>query len=119
MVKVTQLLRDSQMLSKLFTVEDGNSGVEKKPAFTQTNAIRFTSQTTLKQLEPINPKKVSDLDKAASALLKKLVTNIYTAIKRLFQCSFDTRTVPQNWREMHVNPIFYAIFLSIVVIHSC
>ena len=57
----------------------------------------------LKLLKGLNPSKAADPDTIKSVVLKELTNEIVTAI---FQLSLDTGTVPPEWKQALVTPLF-------------
>ena len=59
-----------------------------------------------KQLLKLNPSKASGPDELSPRLLKLVGTELAPALQFLFQQSYDTSTVPKQWRQALVSPIF-------------
>ena len=85
-------------------------------------------------LTPLNPTKAIGPDKISPHFLKEVHDEISPMISDLFQSSVNTGTVPNDWREAIVTPVFkkgakskpenyrpisLACILSKVLEHNC
>ena len=59
-----------------------------------------------KLLDNINIHKVSGLDKMPNIILKTCYKEICPALANIFQLSLDTGTLPNDWRNANISPIF-------------
>ena len=57
-------------------------------------------------LTPLNPTKAIGPDKISPHFLKEVHEEISPMISDLFQSSVNTGTVPNDWREAIVTPVF-------------
>ena len=68
--------------------------------------IIITPEGTSKLLKNLNPTKAIGLDKISPHFLKEVHDEISPMISDLFQSSVNTGTVPTDWREAIVTPVF-------------
>jgi hypothetical protein len=68
--------------------------------------IIITPEGTSKLLKNLNPTKAIDPDKISPHFLKEVHDEISPMISDLFQSSVNTGTVPTDWREPIVAPVF-------------
>jgi hypothetical protein len=68
--------------------------------------IIITPEGTSKLLKNLNPTKAIDPDKISPHFLKEVHDEISPMISDLFQSSVNTGTVPTDWREPIVTPVF-------------
>ncbi|VDI06090.1 Hypothetical predicted protein [Mytilus galloprovincialis] len=68
--------------------------------------INITTEGTSKSLKNLNPSKAIGPDKISLHFLKEVHHEISPMISDLFNSSVNTGTVPNDWREALVTPVF-------------
>ena len=70
------------------------------------NDIYITENGVIKLLKDLNPHKASGPDQIPTRLLKLCASELAPAIVRVFQTSLDSGTVPSDWKETLITPLF-------------
>jgi hypothetical protein len=70
------------------------------------NDIYITENGVIKLLKDLNPHKASGPDQIPTRLLKLCASELAPAIVRVFQTSLDSGTVPSDWKEALITPLF-------------
>ena len=70
------------------------------------NDIYITENGVIKLLKDLNPHKASGPDQIPTRLLKLCASELSHAIVRIFQTSLDSGTVPSDWKEALITPLF-------------
>ena len=81
------------------TALDGNP-------FPSMKNIQVTNEGITKLLQKLNPGKASGPDLLPARILKELAVELSPYLSAIFQRSFDTGTVPKDWRTANVTAIF-------------
>ena len=81
------------------TVQDGNP-------FPSMKNIQVTNEGITKLLQKLNPGKASGPDLLPARILKEFAAELSPYLSPIFQRSFDTGTVPKDWRTGNVTTIF-------------
>ena len=68
--------------------------------------INFTTNGISKLLSKLNPQKANGPDKIPIRFLKDYADDISTLLKIIFQHSYNTSDLPQDWLTADVIPIF-------------
>ena len=68
--------------------------------------ITITSEGTCKLLQNLNPKKAIGPDMISPHFLKEVAKEISPIITDLFNSSFNSGTVPKDWKNAIVTPVF-------------
>ena len=68
--------------------------------------IVVSVQGVEKLMANLNPYKASGPDCISSRVLKELSKELAPALTAIFQSSLSSGTVPADWRDAHVTPIF-------------
>jgi hypothetical protein len=68
--------------------------------------IVITTPGIEKLLRKLKPHKAAGPDDISSRILKELSTEIAPILQIIFQKSYDTSTIPEDWREANVVPIY-------------
>ena len=89
-------------------VEEGDSAVlSKEPSpYTSINNINITEPGVAKLLNNLNTNKAGGPDEINAKILKELKSEIAPFLTYLFQISLDTGSVPSDWKNANVTPIF-------------
>ena len=80
-------------------VPDGNP-------FPSMKNIQVTNEGITKLLQKLNPGKASGPYLLPARILKELAGELSLYLSAIFQRSFDTGTVPKDWRTANVTAIF-------------
>ena len=100
-----EILNDQ--FTSVFTEEDLSTvpdmGVDPKPC---VGALEITVEGVVKQLNSLNPQKASGPDGIPSWFLKQNAAIIAPTLTHIFRESVDTGTVPDQWNEANICPIF-------------
>nr|VZI50156.1 unnamed protein product [Spirometra erinaceieuropaei] len=67
--------------------------------------ILFSECIVRRELEALNESKSSGPDEIPSKLLKELASELSVPLSMLFQTSFDTGTLPMDWKLAHITPL--------------
>ena len=106
---------DSQIKAEIFnhqfqsvyTKEDTTTLPDKDNSTTKSmNDIYITENGVIKLLKDLNPHKASGPDQIPTRLLKLCASELAPAIVRVFQTSLDSGTVPSDWKEALITPLF-------------
>ena len=98
----------AQLLNNLFAansqIDDGGKTPPKLHAKTNAtlSSIKFRPKVVLKKLRTLNMSKANGPDGISSTVLKKRAPELALVLAKLFQISFDTWTVPSEWKTVHV-----------------
>ena len=68
--------------------------------------INITTHGIFKMLKKLKPYKAAGPDNITARVLKELAQPIAPILKMIFQASYDTGILPQEWREANVVPVF-------------
>ena len=102
--KATMLNRQ---FSSVFTREDlSTSPILNKSNLPKMRPIKVNDQGVLKLLKNLNARKASGSDRIPAILLKNCAEVLCTPLAFIIQQSIDLRTVPEDWREALVSPVF-------------
>ena len=94
--------------ASVFTKNSGqfNQCLLKYSVQVNNNSIQFDPHGVHKMLSQLDARKVSGPDGISAALLKFAADGIYQVLTVIMQHSYDTSTVPLDWRNARVVPIF-------------
>nr|VZI33520.1 unnamed protein product [Spirometra erinaceieuropaei] len=67
--------------------------------------ILFSEGIVRRELEALNESKSTGPDEIPSKLLKELASELSVPLSMLFQTSFDTGTLPVDWKLAHITPL--------------
>nr|VZI07364.1 unnamed protein product [Spirometra erinaceieuropaei] len=67
--------------------------------------ILFSEGIVRRQLEALNESKSPGPDEIPSKLLKELASELSVPMSMLFRTSFDTGTLPIDWKLAHITPL--------------
>ena len=70
------------------------------------NDIYITENGVIKLFKDLNPHKASGPDQIPTRLLKLCASDLAPAIARVFQTSLNSGTVPSDWKEALITPLF-------------
>ena len=90
----------------MFSVDDGLIPTCKEPLTIQEKSILIKPRGVYKQLQNLDSKKGPGPDGLSPALLKFLSDYIYRSLSAIFQYSINLGSVPQDWRDANVVPIY-------------
>ncbi|KAL8622565.1 hypothetical protein ACOMHN_009199 [Nucella lapillus] len=68
--------------------------------------IHITAHGVLKLMENLNPNKATGPDGISPQVLKELAKELAPGLTAIFQSSLTTGSVPADWKDAHVTPIF-------------
>nr|VZI38454.1 unnamed protein product [Spirometra erinaceieuropaei] len=102
--------RLSDTTTQLFTIVYTNearfipSSTEEVPALNASD-ILFSEGIVRRELKALNESKSPGPDEIPSELLKELASELSGPLSMLFQTSFDTETLPIDWKLAHITPL--------------
>jgi hypothetical protein len=97
----------NDQFTSVFTRENTNLIPDKGPSpYPDMPPIRITNNGVKKLLDNIQAKKATGPDGIPARVLKEASTQISPILATIFQQSIDTGSVPDDWREANVTPIF-------------
>jgi hypothetical protein len=101
----------NQYFSSVFTVEDTNIMPVAEQIFTGNNddkltKINISEEVVLEKLSKINVNKCQGPDQIHGKFLYELRDLLCKPITKLCQLSLELGTVPQDWRDANVAPLF-------------
>ena len=70
------------------------------------DSILFNAKGVHKQLSRLNSRKATGPDNISTAILRLAADELAPVLTRLYQFSHDQGTVPQDWRDAHIVPVF-------------
>ena len=76
------------------------------PKYPNIENITISIEGVEKLLNNINIHNASGPDKIPNIFLKTCSNEIYPALANIFQQSLDTGTLPNDWRNANISPIF-------------
>ncbi|XP_065565894.1 uncharacterized protein LOC136030778 [Artemia franciscana] len=104
--EITELL--NQQFASIFT--SGSDGqlpsVPLSNTTSQMNKIIIDEAAVLKQLSNLDANKSAGSDDIHPRLLKEVACIITAPLTKIFQSSLNSGTIPSDWKEAHVAPIF-------------
>ncbi len=71
-----------------------------------SNDIYIKNCGIKKLLEQLNPHKAAGPDGIKATLLKELAKDIASILKIIFNISYDTGTIPEQWKTATVQPVY-------------
>ena len=74
--------------------------------YSSMDSILFNTKGVHKQLSQLNSRKATGPDNISTAILRMAADELATVLTRLYQFSHDQGTVPQEWRDAHIVPVF-------------
>ena len=74
--------------------------------FTSISHLHIGTEGVAKQLSKLNPSKACGPDQMSPRLLKLVSTELAPALRFLFQQSYNTVTVPSQWKHALVSAIY-------------
>ena len=96
----------NRQYESVFTEDDTNipdKGISKTPAMPH---IQFTTNGIEKQLHNLEPRKASGPDQVSARILKETAKESATVLTSIFQKSYDTGHLPEDWKTANVSAIF-------------
>ena len=92
----------------VFTMDDdtGHLPTMSHPKYPNIENITISIEGVEKLLDNINIHKASGPDKIPNIILKTCSKEISPALANIFQQSLDTGTLPNDWRNANISPIF-------------
>ena len=91
----------------VYTKEDLSSMPNKGPSpYPSMDSILFSTKGVHKQLSQLNSHKATGPDNISTAILRLAADELAPVLTRLYQFSHDQGTVPQDWRDAHIVPVF-------------
>ena len=102
----------ADLLNNYFASVYTQENIDNIPSTEPTNNgtfldhIEITYDRVHKELETLNTSKAAGPDGLHSRVLKELRTEIATPLYTIFSKSLEESTVPHQWRDAHIRPIF-------------
>jgi hypothetical protein len=97
----------NHQFQSVYTKEDTTTLPDKgNSTIKSMNDIYITENGVIKLLKDLNPHKASGPDQIPTRLLKLCASELAPAVVRVFQTSLDSGTVPSDWKEALVTPLF-------------
>ena len=91
----------------VYTKEDLSSMPDKGPSpYPSMDNIVFNTRGVHKQLSQLNTRKATGPDNISTAILRLAADELAPVLTKLYQFSHDQGTVPQDWRDAHIVPVF-------------
>ena len=91
----------------VYTKEDLSSMPDKGPSpYPSMDSILFSTKGVHKQLSQLNSRKATGPDNISTAILRLAADELAPVLTRLYPFSHDQGTVPQDWRDAHIVPVF-------------
>ena len=98
----------SQQFSSVFNIDSQDEILPTcdTPNFTKINNITFTAKGVEKLLRNLKPGKAAGPDNLPARVLKELHKEIAKPLANLFQQSYDTGTMPDDWRKAMITALY-------------
>ena len=98
----------NKFFSSVFTREDTSNipTIQRKPVMTPMEHCVITEEEVRKKLTNINPAKSQGPDEIHPKVLFELKEDLVEPLTILFNKSLREMTVPEDWKEAHVSPIY-------------
>ena len=98
----------NQFFSSVFTDEDLNiiPDIEERPVGSKLTGFEIHEEEVLKRLVALNPNKSCGPDGFHPRLLKELATILAGPLTVFFQKTLNEGTLPSDWKEAQVTPLF-------------
>ena len=91
----------------VYTKEDLSSMPDKGPSpYPSMDNIVFNTRGVHKQLSQLNTRKATGPDNISTAILRLAAVELAPVLTKLYQFSHDQGTVPQDWRDAYIVPVF-------------
>ena len=104
-VKKAEILNDQ--FKSVFSKDDPSEPHPlPNPEFPKIQDINITEPGVRKLLQNLKPNKASGPDNISPLILKTLAPEIAPSLTLIFQKSYETSEVPEDWRTANVSPIF-------------
>ena len=99
----------NHQFKSVFTMDDDTYHLPtmSHPKYPNIENITISIEGVEKLLDNINIHKASGPDKIPNIILKTCSKEISPALANIFQQSLDTGTLPNDWRNANISPIFY------------
>jgi len=97
----------SEYFKEVYTVED-LSNVPEVPEgdCIWNDTVCFSEELVFNKVQKLKTDKSLGLDGLHPMLLKECTAAIAEPLSKIFQLSYDTGSLPEDWRIAHVVPIF-------------
>ena len=97
----------NDQFSSVFVQDDGKIPQTVLPQInSQLDDWLFSRLNVKKMLHSLRPDSAPGPDGIPSLLLKRLAQNLSVPLTSIFQQSFDTHTLPQEWLKAKIRPLF-------------
>ena len=98
----------NHQFKSVFTMDDDTDHLPtmSHPKYPNIENITISIEGVEKLLDNINIHKASGPDKVPNIILKTCSKEISPALANIFQQSLDTGTLPNDWRNANISPIF-------------
>jgi hypothetical protein len=97
----------NEQFQSVFTKENLNNCPNKgKGPYSTMEDIKINSKGVHKLLKNLKPHKATGPDSIPSFILKAAADQLAPILTELYQTSFNTGVVPQDWKDVHVVPLF-------------
>ena len=92
--------------SSVFTHEDTNSIPWLGPAKKKITDVKVSVEGVKKLLQNLKPNKAAGPDRIPNRVLKELAEELAPIIAALFTQSLETGTVPRDWKDALITPVY-------------
>ena len=96
----------NNQFKSVFSQDSDNLPPPPNPEFPVMADINITVNGIYKLLHNLNPHKAAGPDNISPRVLKELAAEIAPCLQIIFCSSYETGTVPEDWRTANVSPIF-------------
>ena len=97
----------NEQFQSVYTKEDTNKMPDKGPSpHPSMSNITFKTKGIAKLLQNLNPYKAAGPDSIPTFMLKVAANEIAPILTKIFQKSYDSGTVPSDWRDANIVPIY-------------
>jgi hypothetical protein len=97
----------NRQYESVFTREDStNIPSPLEPPSPTMPTINISRNGILKQLQNLKENKASGPDSIPPRVLKAAANPVSFCLERIFQASLSTGTVPQDWKQANITPVF-------------
>ena len=97
----------NEKFQSVFTQEDGDDLPHiDEPHYPPIQDLVINTDGVAKMLQNLNINKVSGPDKIPCRILKELSQEIAPALTAIFEQSIQSGTLPKDWRQAYISPIF-------------
>ena len=97
----------NRQYESVFTDESSSTMPDKgESTIPDMLSLEFTTKGIEKQLQNLDHKKASGPDQISAKILKETATEIAPILQHIFQKSYDTGNVPNDWKTANISAIY-------------